>query len=518
MRYRIYCGTAGSGGVLQRNDSTLLLDSAEPETKEKLTAARLNMGINRAGQLTAALLKGHRMYDNLRMLRTVAEVVDGDATIWRGRVLQIEEDRDGKRTVKFEGNLNGLYDVPDTMTNPSAIAKHYKVGSDNGALTLAFTEQTVEEEGTGLFYHYFSNEERELFYLSEFGAVFYVEWDGTLYELTLNEVDEYDGTPVTLHRIGFIGNITIIDDSYSKNTNDKGANAPFYIQNGGAYTKDSAATHNVKIYRRDALTVQQMFQLMFTDATAYNGYQTPENYLMRGTCDIVGSEIYDPGIETTCMGTLLHWVDKFGGYMYTTYNSQTERWYINYTQTIGANRDDVPVAYGLNLVDINVTSDGSDVITAICGIGVDDEDETVYTLAGEGIPVSVGEGYTREASTGYVKYTYMWEAFGAKRKQKRYAIPHNTANKYQYLYNLVALDLAAGLNTKAIKLTALDARLLSDAAGRPEIGDNIPPQAPQWGLNGTDRFKINEMEIDFINQGNGAMRLGNEQKTITQLI
>lgn len=525
MRYRIFCGEAvDNRGSLPKTADTLMFDSADSETKKLLESARLSMGINKAGVLTVVLLRGHFMYNRISLLRTVVEVLDGDTPIWRGRALKISDDKNGRRQIEFEGNLNGLLDVPDTMTNKPDMAKHYKIGTETSAVSLAFSQ--IGDSDT--YEHTLAPGEMEGLTVSEYGSTFFIVWGassgGGTYQAILQHYYAYVINPDTqaaeLQEFGYLGDPTIADESYQKPADDPGANAPFFIDNGKIYTKSTDANHDIKIYRRDAMTVQAMFNAMFTDDRAYNGYSSRENYLMRGACDIDGSEIYDPEIGTSCMDTLRHWAEKYGGYIYTSYNPLNDgSWCINYTQSIGSNRDNVPVAFGMNIIDIAVTADGSGVVTAVCPIGIDDEDEHKINLAAVPLPFDPSIGFPVEQGTGYVLCDYldMIANHGKHRQIRQYSIRHNSSNQLLDLYNCAVRDMLAEQQFKAISVTALDARLLQNDAGRPNVGDRISIQAEPWGIN-AERLTLNEMEIDFVNPGNGTMRLGNEQKTLTQMI
>lgn len=508
IRYRIYCGQE----PLVRNENTLLLDTQDPTIGAEVSEASLDRAINKAGGLTVKLLRSNPFYSSITLMRTVMEVWDEGSLRWKGRIIKISPNQDGSKTVEVEGNLNYLMDIPDVFTNPPEIAKHYKLGSEVAYKNLSFTETA---EGSGLFFHaWTAADDFEWIYTYERGAVIYVQIKKG------DDVNTYDLTDYE----GHIGNVSIIDDTYVAEKDDPGSSVDFYINNDGMYTSDGDNLL-VKIWRRDKMSINQMFRLMFDENAhgVYNDYAWVSSVtvpgidrrLYAGTCDIVGSMIYDPAPETTCLDTLRAWQEIYGGYIYTSYDSTKDRWLVNYTQNIGRERSDVPVEYGLNITGIEITQTAESVVTDIHGIGEDDETGKTFWLSTA--PAMQQTGFTLDTGSGYVTMNSALTKYGHVRKQRYYTIHHGTSNKFQDLYDLVVADLMAQDGVESVRVSAFDARLVDSSAVAVDIGDRCSVNAAPWGIN-NQLMRLTDMRTDMIQPERGVLQFGAAQKTLTEQI
>lgn len=502
MRYQIYIGQDLATKPLHSSDN-LLLDTNDPSVGAYVSASTLDLGLNKAGGVTVTLLRQNPFYNSVELMKTVMEVWRDNALYWKGRVIKISPNQDGSKTVDVEGNLNYLMDVPDTFTNNPDIAKHYKLGSEVTSETLAFAETG---EGSGIFCHeWASGDGFEWLYTYERGAVFFVMWDGNKDELK--------------NERGYLGDISIVDSTADR---DAGASVDFFIDNDGIYTTSDATTHTVKIWRRDRLTIQQMFNQMFGVAGynnyAHNGSLPINRLLYGGVCDVSGNMIYDPGIDTTCLDTLKAWQEIYGGYIYTSYDPSdpTEpKWRVNYTQSKGLDRSDVPVEYGVNITGIDITETAEPVVTSICGVGIDDETERQFYLPSTTTP---GTEFAFDANARYLTLKSSYQKYGYVRQQRYYQISHASETKNTDLYNMVVRDLyAADQNTKSIRVSAFDARLVDKTAGSADVGDRCYVNAAPWGIDNV-KMQLTDMHIDMIQPGRGVMQFGDAPKELTQQI
>lgn len=519
MRYRIY---AYNGNTPDRSPGRAVYDSAKPDRRRPVTEARLMEELNKAGRLSLTVLSGHRLYEELLPMKTTLEVWEDSSLLWAGRPVNITEDRARTRSYTCEGVLSWLLDVPDIFSNPASLVKDYHLGGEATGFSVNWTGLTDEKT---LEHEWSSGDGFTPLATAEFGKIFHVVIDGQDYPVKLIRLHEWKGDASS--RVGYLGKIGLLgNDEYEDDPNNPGANAPFYIDNARMIVQRSgdAATeqHTVKIYRRDPLTVQTMFGTLFTGnaGTGYNAYASANRKLWPGECDVIGSMIYDPEMSARCMDSLRSWQDAFGGYLSADYDAGL--WKVSYTAAPGVLATDVPIKYGLNIVDITTERDCGGLTTAIYGVGVDEETGAKCNLAysaGGSPPVTQDSGYPIASGNGYVTRTESETQFGLIRQEKEYTVTGATmAAQQEDLYRQICAELdRSAENVDAAKVTAIDPRLLGVSAGRAKVGNWYKVYAPGFSVDNKNML-LSAKTTDMIQPGRSTMTLGWSRKMMSEYV
>lgn len=102
MRFRAYASTDGV--------ENLFYDSESMDPEMAIVEPNLNLELSKAGTFEFVILPTHPMYDFFKTMKTYIRIMQDDAEIFRGRVLQIQDSTWKERDVKCEGDLAYLID------------------------------------------------------------------------------------------------------------------------------------------------------------------------------------------------------------------------------------------------------------------------------------------------------------------------------------------------------------------------------------------------------------------------
>ena len=475
-----------------------LYDSGWPDGGLMLTEASLTEALDEAGDLAFKMPPDHPLYKSVGLMSDridVHEIYDGsDAVIFMGRAVRINDEKDLQRSVSVEGCLNWLADVPDTFTNVTestdADRIHYKLGDSANLKQIEFTGTTDDRV---LTHEWTEDDGLEALHVHEFDSEFWVEFedkDGHVkeYRLPMEELYEWsdDETPVW-KRVGYLGCADLQNEDYSNEKDSPGASAPFYIDNQrivirmeAEKTEEPAGEgeeeeeeessepvselRSIRIHRLDPVPVSQLLAMMLPsdDKAGYRSQASKSRWIwLYDDCDVQGELIYKPEQGCSCLDTLRAWQKRFGGYLSVTYgkwkdqDTGKEEWrpYLHYRKDAGEKHEhatDVPIEYGLNVMEVSVKRSGENIVTAIKGTGTTDTDGKEYTLAfndkeGENPPTNGDSAETIIAyyrqygqkppieddplhynlEGGYVVKFETRAAYGYIRQEKKYTLPVN---------------------------------------------------------------------------------------------
>lgn len=116
MRFRIFIKNHGT--------ESMLYDTEIGDLNGPLSQPMLTLEYGKAGSLEFVVHPGHPFYDSFYRFSTYLRVMRNEDEVFRGRVLDIQDDLDMNRTITAEGDLTYLVDslqVPDNTNNPTSM-------------------------------------------------------------------------------------------------------------------------------------------------------------------------------------------------------------------------------------------------------------------------------------------------------------------------------------------------------------------------------------------------------------
>ena len=123
MRFLLYAKTAG----INSGNEQLFYDSESGSREGAVISPKLKIELSKAGSLGFTILPTHPMYDSFCRMKTYVRVMLDDEEIFRGRVLQIDDNLYMERTIQCEGDLSYLL---DSVQGPTVVELK-PAGADN---------------------------------------------------------------------------------------------------------------------------------------------------------------------------------------------------------------------------------------------------------------------------------------------------------------------------------------------------------------------------------------------------